>query len=534
MTANNQPQAKQYALPADADLEKIISALSNRFNLAAEPERVLESTYFDSFDWRLYLAGGLLHEEQEEDARRLVWNAVDEGTPPVTYPLQAETPSFAWDLPQSPLRARLQPLLEMRALLPQVQVRVSRRTFRVLDEEEKTVLRLLFESSEARPPVGDEAHALTSRIRLLPVRGYPEPMAEMREALQALRLKAPAQNLLEEALAALGRQPADYSSKLDFHFDPATRADQVAKAIHLHLLHIIELNIAGTKADLDSEFLHDLRVAVRRTRSALSQVKGVFDDAVVQQQKERFGWLGQVTGPTRDMHVYLLEFEDYRNALPERFRADLDPLHLFLEEHQKSAHKQLVKDLNSARFRTLLKEWRKFLETPPPVRPTAPNAALPIGEVASQRIWKSYKKVMKDGNSLTPESPAEHLHELRKDCKKLRYLIEFFASIYPDAKIKPLIKTIKRLLDALGDFQDLEVQADKLRDLAHQMVEEGKVPADTLLAMGMLVDGLLRRQQAARGDFDERFAEFSERKIQHLFKSLFSPAARSDENPEHL
>ncbi len=534
MPVNSQLQAQQHRLDPEADPEKIVGALSDRFNLAAEHERILDSVYFDSFDWRLYLAGGLLHEEREAGARRLVWTPMDEAAPPVTYPLPGEVPRFAWDLPPSPLRARIAPLLEMRALLPQAQVRVSRRTFRVLDDEEKTVLRLLFESSEARPPMGGETQALDNRLRLLPVRGYPEPLAQVQKALAQLQLKAPEQNPLAEALTALGRKPVEYSSKLNFSFDPNTRADQAAKAIHLHLLNTIEVNIAGTKADLDSEFLHDLRVAVRRTRSALTQVKGVFEDAVVQRYKEGFGWVGQVTGPTRDMHVYLLEFEDYRKALPERFRADLDPLHRFLEEHQKSAHRQLVKDLNSPHFRTLLKTWRQFLESPPPKRPQAPKAALPIVEVAGQRIWRSYKKVMQDGSSLTPDSPAERLHELRKDCKKLRYLIEFFSSLYTEAKIKPLIKSLKRLLDALGSFQDLEVQADKLRDLAHQMADEGKVPADTLLAMGMLVDGLLRRQQAARGEFDARFADFSESKNRRLFKTLFSPAARSDENPGHL
>ena len=45
-------------------------------------------------------------------------------------------------------------------------------------------------------------------------------------------------------------------------------------------LQTLRINEDGVRKDLDSEFLHDFRVAVRRTRSALSQIKGVFPAAV--------------------------------------------------------------------------------------------------------------------------------------------------------------------------------------------------------------------------------------------------------------
>ena len=71
--------------------------------------------------------------------------------------------------------------------------------------------------------------------------------------------------------------------------------------------------------------------------------------------------------------------------------------------------------------------------------------------------------------AITDETPSEALHELRKNCKKLRYLIEFYRSIYSEKDVKPAIKALKILLDNLGLFQDLEVQANKLREFAHQM-----------------------------------------------------------------
>ena len=70
------------------------------------------------------------------------------------------------------------------------------------------------------------------------------------------------------------------------------------------------------------------------------------------------------------------------------------------------------------------------------------------------------------GTAIDDDSPAEDLHELRKVGKELRYLLEFFASLYPPEVGKPFVKTLKGLQDQLGRFQDHEVQANKLRELA--------------------------------------------------------------------
>ncbi len=132
-------------------------------------------------------------------------------------------------------------------------------------------------------------------------------------------------------------------------------------------------------------------------------------------------------------------------------------------------------------------------------------ASQPIPEVANQRIRKIYRRVLKDGLAITEQSEPEALHDLRKQCKKLRYLMEFFRSLYPNAEIKHLIKALKILLDNLGDFQDLQVQAESLEQMGQQMLQEG-ASATTLMAMGILVGDLLQRQQSQREQFAALFA----------------------------
>ena len=72
--------------------------------------------------------------------------------------------------------------------------------------------------------------------------------------------------------------------------------------------------------------------------------------------------------------------------------------------------------------------------------------------------------MVRDGSAIDDDSPAEDLHDLRKKGKELRYLLEFFAALFPADTVKPMVKTLKALQDTLGRFQDREVQAHVLRD----------------------------------------------------------------------
>jgi CHAD domain-containing protein len=76
--------------------------------------------------------------------------------------------------------------------------------------------------------------------------------------------------------------------------------------VHQALLQIIIRNEPGVRAALDSEFLHDYRVAIRRTRSLLRQIRNVFPDDAVEHFSSEFSWIGRLTGPSRDMDVLVL------------------------------------------------------------------------------------------------------------------------------------------------------------------------------------------------------------------------------------
>jgi len=514
----------QYVIPAGTRISAFKSRLKEAVSLQEDPGETLDRTYLDSFDWRVYGHGSVLEMDSVDGQFRLLWRAL--GSEAIYGSQRVDgRPRFVWDLPDSPLRARLEPVLEMRALIPQARIRSRVHPMRWLNSDGKTVLKLAVEDNQLLYPGGKKTRRLGHRLRVIPVRGYDRPLKRMLKLLEADMALAPTLgDSLVSALAELGIQPGTYTSKLNIHLDPGMRADAAARQVLLTLLDAMEANAAGTREDLDSEFLHDFRVAVRRTRSALGQIKGVLPQRVLERFQPDFAWLGQITGPTRDMDVYLLKFDDYRGSLPASARGDLVPLHDFLIAHQKTEQRALVKQIGTARYRKLVKDWRGFLESPLPQRSSLPNAARPILDVANERTWRMYRRALKEGRAIGTDSPAEALHELRKTCKKLRYLMEFFQSLYPPKRIKALIKALKVLQDNLGDFQDLEVQGTNLRHFSEQMVAEGNVPAPTLMAMGILVDGLARRQHAAREEFAARFAHFSAAENQQQFRELFASA----------
>ena len=495
----------EFIIPENLSLEDLQSALEKKTRLHGDPAQTIYRTYYDSFDWRLYQDGSQLEDTRSGNEHTLVWQGLKGKHRCPRLKLRA-APRFAWDLPQGPFRKLMEPVLEMRELLPKVRVRSRINSLRILNKDKKTVAWLALEENSLMRQKGVRARKLDNRVVVIPIRGYTKQGKELTNLLRKQGLVPAQEDLMQTALSLIGEVPGGYSSKLNLKLDPDMRADQATKIILQRLLDIMLENEDGTRIGTDTEFLHDFRVAIRRTRSALTQIKAVFPKRVIDRYKAEFAWLGQMTSPSRDLDVYLLSFDEYRNSLPADMQADIEPLREFLIRHQKIEHKALLKALDSARYRRLISSWRQFLEEPVNERSTRNNTGRPVIRVASERIWRVYRRAIREGDAITTNSPADDLHELRKTCKKLRYLMEFFQSLYPGGEIKSLIKVLKTLQDNLGNFQDYEVQVATLKDFSHQMVAEGKVPPDTLLAMGMLIDGLERRQHQAREEFAGRYA----------------------------
>ena len=514
-----------FRLPEGLTSAELERRLASRFSNAPSPETVETKTFHDSFDWGIHRSGGTYETTGDGAVPLHLWRDA-EGR--LRHRLRhAGDPGFAADLPSGAFRNELATALSLRRLLPVVTLNARVRVIAVLDDEEKTTVRLRIESGTSSAPEGGEVHELEPRVRVAPLRGYEAEGARVVGFLrEECGLSPDSAGELEHALGPLDRVPGDYTSKFRIALDPAMTARDAMRAIHLSLLTTMLRNEEGTRRDLDSEFLHDFRVSIRRTRSALTQIRDVYPAEGVERFKEEFRWLGTETGPARDLAVTLLKMDAYEEGLPEEVRKDLEPLEGILERKQKIAHDRVVAALHSERYRRLLDDWRALLIEPPAASPARRNAERPVHEVASERIWRVYRRMVERGRTIGDDPPAEALHGIRIRGKKLRYLLEFFQSLYPEQAIGGLVAELKRLQDNLGDLNDYRVHRESLEGYALEMAEEGSAPVRTHLAMGRLLDRLEAGQAAERNRFAKRFGRFVSPASRKTFTQLFSRGNR--------
>ena len=110
---------------------------------------------------------------------------------------------------------------------------------------------------------------------------------------------------------------------------------------------------------------------------------------------------------------------------------------------------------------------------------------------------------------------------MRIDAKKLRYLLEFFASLYPKKTLRRLIKELKQFQDILGGFNDMVVQQHHLASFAEDLMAEGSARADTVFSMGRLADAMTAHQEEYRRMFADRFLVFSSDASRGLYRETF-------------
>jgi len=488
----------QFNFPSNLTTEKFISKLSDKVDIEFVSRQYTLITYYDSFDWRLYKDNFTCEFNRSKSESLLLIRDIEKNIVIASTELK-EVPKFSKQIHSEEICNLLTPRLDMRALLPMCTLDYEKVYLNILNQEKKTLLRLMIEDHEL----------LNNRVTLLPIKGYEKSTERIVSIITTkLELTPTNKSLLNSALRLQGRKPNDYSSKININLDPDMRADIAIKYIYSHLLKAIKDNEQGTIADIDSEFLHDFRVAIRRTRAGLSQFKGIMPDKISTYYADFFSWLGQITSPTRDLDVYLLSFANYKKCLPVSIRDDLDPLYDFLLLKQQKAQKELAKKLSSTQYMSVLSEWKDYLKEHAPIKPIEPNANLTIEQFANSRILKSYQRVLKQGNKINESSASQELHTLRKSCKKLRYLMEFFQSLYPENTVKHFIKNLKGLQEVLGDFQDYAVQESTLKIFSEEMLNKN-VSANTFLAMGVLIQNLDGLKEKARKDFSDKFQNFS-------------------------
>jgi inorganic triphosphatase YgiF len=237
---------------------------------------------------------------------------------------------------------------------------------------------------------------------------------------------------------------------------------QIAMECINQLLGNQDMVLHGT----DVEGVHQMRVALRRLRSAFSIFRDIFGCENSTALLVEISWLSDALGKVRDLDVFVTQ------TLPiviAQFRKHqgLLKIHDKALAANREAYKEIRVLLSSQRYQYLILTLATWLENASWRKKRNEYKLLKIHNFATVVLEKRHKQLQKRGKDLIHMSP-EIRHETRIAAKKMRYAAEFFSSLYTSKKTRPYILSLSKLQDCLGVLNDITTTDKLLRQLLEQ------------------------------------------------------------------
>lgn len=312
----------------------------------------------------------------------------------------------------------------------------------------------------ARLRAGEEDVALLEGQHV--VRRYPDLADAERQLLPAPDAEAPARKApaLEHVRAYLRAQIAEVERT-----DPVLRLGD------------------------DIEALHELRVAVRRSRAVLRAARRLFDREWIDSLRAELRWLGGELGPARDLDVLL-----------ERLRAEegtgVRPMRKQLETERRRARARVVAALESERYLSLLDGLAGAVDAPP-VR----SIDVSLEAIAG----KSFRKLCAVMSGLGSKPTDAELHRARIHAKRARYAAEL-AQPVAGKRARRFVDAAKRFQDVVGAHQDAAVAEEYIRSVLARSKS-----TSSAFAAGRLVERQRAGRRTARSDLPEAWKRLERR-----------------------
>ena len=293
-----------------------------------------------------------------------------------------------------------------------------------------------------------------------------------------LRLSARSESLAGQALRLAGRvvptRPLGAPT-----LDPAQSVSEAFALIVAHLAGVMTHYASLADGAHGPEPVHQMRVALRRLRSATSLFRRPVACPELSAVNDRLKQIGRVLGPARDWDVFLL---GTGAGLGDAFSEDPGVQSLLAAARRKRAagYAALAAYLDSAEWRALgislaalatARPWEIAAESDAEISPEAdaeppapPHHARPLVEFAGRALSRRYRDVVAPGADLSGLD-VEALHAIRLQCKRLRYACEFFAPLYPGRATKRFLRRLSELQETLGQMNDGAVAAGLMAEL---------------------------------------------------------------------
>lgn len=407
------------------------------------------------------------------------------------------------------LRARLEEALAGRVPHPVCETEMDRVTRR-LPVGHHGEVEIAIDRGEVR--AGDRAETL-SEVEIELVDG--SPAAIFGAARQLFPQGGPVTSVLNKAergalLAEEGLidpPPRPHNAET-VHLTPDMTSEQAAHAVLAECLQQITINIRCVLGSDDLEGPHQLRVGLRRLRSACLVFRSTLGAAVLDPLEEEARWLGHEVGTLRDLDVAL---DDMLGPVMSEDGADpgFASLAKAIAAHAEERRQAVRTVLAGPRVWAMQLAIGEALATRSWLDPSdwaqTARLARPIGETATEALAARLAKTSAKAKGIAGLT-IDARHDLRKSLKKLRYAAEFFGPLWPEKKVRPFLKSLKRLQEMFGALNDFSMVEALFRDPTGPAGSQ----IDAARAAGYLTGVYAERSQAAWVDARASWKRFRE------------------------
>jgi len=243
----------------------------------------------------------------------------------------------------------------------------------------------------------------------------------------------------------------------------ATVEDGMSLIFRSALSHLL-MNRAAAVSGKDMKGVHQVRVANRRIKSAISIFHNILSSSDTTAFKADANWMLDTLGPARDLDVFIDEVI-YSVMVDRPNDPELAALLKAAKKARTGAYRKVKLTLSSARYTRAVLSLSAWIEDLGwRVDQAGPGLSEPLQTVASKLSSHRQRKVLKLGRKFKTLS-ADERHNVRIALKQLRYASEFFANLYPNKKTRSYVSNLKNLQNALGAANDVSVAEDVCKSL---------------------------------------------------------------------
>jgi len=430
--------------------------------------RRLDSTYYDTPDFRLREAGAALRVRRDGRRRVICFKCESPGAQGI--PQRREWEATAADgeipvelLPYEEIRAATNiDLRHLRAgMVPLFRTSFVRSSAEVLLGAETRVEVCL----DAGTITAGQRSVQLLELELELAQGSATSMLALAEGLVGpLRLELDARSKAEQGyLLAEGRSVRPIKAR-PVHLERGMSAGAAMLAVVANCRDQVQGNLLGAVGTQEPEFLHQLRVGLRRLRSALRLLRPLASERELRSLIRELKAVVSQLGNTRDWDVFCADLVR-RHALPSGPAPKTQRLLKRAHAKRNAALERTRETLGSAAFHVFLLHLMRWTENVAARKRGVRHAlSRPVTQFGRRVLAQQERKALRRADGID-WGDAKARHRLRIMVKRLRYACEFFSGLLPKKSTRRYLHRLEQVQDVLGELNDIAVGRELLREI---------------------------------------------------------------------